>query len=244
VIARLAAHPDQVFHSDLEWWQHLLRCSINIFDRPLLQLLNEAATWGALWHYGLMENTVVVSDDAGQFRVAKHALCWVHAERHLQKLMPTSPKQAKAVELVRQAIWCFYRSLKLWKQSPTPGAEASFRRQFNRIFGQRTRYKELDALLARLARRKAELLRVLERPEIPLHTNASENDLRACVIKRKISGGTMSADGHLARDVMLGLLKTCRKLGLSFFTYLGDRLGLNGDQPKIPPLADLVIQAT
>jgi hypothetical protein len=232
-----------VFSSDLEWLEQLARCSINVFDRPLLQTLNEAATWGAIRHHGLMENTVVVSDDAGQFRVATHALCWVHAERHLQKLMPASPKQAQAVELVRQTIWCFYRGLKLWKQSPAPGAEALFRRQFNRIFGQRTGYKELDELLARLARRKAELLRVLERPEIPLHTNASENDLRACVIKRKVSGGTMSADGRVARDVMLGLSKTCRKLGLSFFDYLGDRLGLNTGQPRIPPLADLVIRA-
>nr|WP_262298192.1 transposase [Microvirga sp. HBU67692] len=88
------------------------------------------------------------------------------------------------------------------------------------------------------------LLRVLERPEIPLHTNASENDLRAWVTKRKISGGTMSADGRMARDVMLGLSKTCRKLGLAFFTYLGDRLGLNGERPRIPPLAELVIWAT
>src|SRR5215212_9390657 len=240
VIARLTKLQGQVFSSDLEWLEQLARCSINIFDRPLLQLLNEAATWGAIRHHRLMETTVVVSDDAGQFRVATHALCWVHAERHLQKLMPASPKQAKAVELVRETLWCFYRSLKLWKQSPTPGAEASFRRQFDRIFGQRTGYKDLDALLARLARRKGELLRVLARPEIPLHTNASENDLRACVIKRKISGGTMSADGRMARDVMLGLLKTCRKLGLSFFAYLGDRLGLNGDQPRIPPLASLV----
>ena len=243
VIARLTKLQGQVFSSHMEWLEHLARCSINIFDRPLLQTLNEAATWGAIRHHGLMETTVVVSDDAGQFRVAQHALCWVHAERHLQKLMPASPKQAQAVELVRETIWCFYRGLKLWKQSPTPGAEASFRRQFNRIFGQRTGYKELDELLARLARRKDELLRVLERPEIPLHTNASENDLRACVIKRKISGGTMSADGRVARDVMLGLSKTCRKLGLSFFTYLGDRLGLNTGQPRIPPLADLIIRA-
>jgi transposase IS66 family protein len=243
VITRLAAHPDQVFSSQMEWWQHLLRCSINIFDRPLLQTLNEAATWGALRHHGLMRSTVVVSDDAGQFRVATHALCWIHAERHLQKLMPASPKQAKAVELVREAIWCFYRGLKLWKQSPSPGGERVFRWQFDRIFGLRTGYKELDELLARLARRKAELLRVLERPEIPLHTNASENDLRAAVIKRKISGGTISVNGRLARDVMLGLSKTCRKLGLSFFTYLGDRLGLNPEQPKIPPLADLVARA-
>ncbi|QRM32161.1 transposase [Microvirga sp. VF16] len=243
VVARLSKLQGQVFRSDLEWLEQLARCSINIFDRPLLQTLNEAATWGAIRHHGLMDNTVVVSDDAGQFRVAQHALCWVHAERHLQKLMPASPKQAKAVELVRETIWCFYRSLKLWKQSPTAGAEALFRRQFNRIFNQRTGYKELDELLARLARRKSELLRVLERPEIPLHTNASENDLRAWVTKRKVSGGTMSVDGRLARDVMLGLSKTCRKLGLSFFDYLGDRLGLNGAQPKIPPLANLVIRS-
>jgi hypothetical protein len=243
VIARVTKLQGTVFSSQMDWLEQLARCSINIFDRPLLQTLNEAAAWGAIRHHGLMENTVVVSDDAGQFRVARHALCWVHAERHLEKLMPASPKQAKAVELIREAIWCFYRGLKLWKQSPSPGGERAFRWQFDRIFGQRTGYKELDELLARLARRKDELLRVLERPEIPLHTNASENDLRAWVIKRKISGGTMSADGRMARDVMLGLSKTCRKLGLSFFDYLGDRLGLNGDQPGIPPLAILVARA-
>jgi hypothetical protein len=130
VIAQLTKLQGQVFGSQMDWLQHLLRCSINIFDRPLLQTLNEAATWGALRHHGLMENTVVVSDDAGQFRVATHALCWVHAERHLQKLMPASPKQAQAVELVREAIWCFYRGLKLWKQSPLPGGERAFRQQF------------------------------------------------------------------------------------------------------------------
>src|SRR5215210_4808204 len=243
VIARLTKLQGSVFRSQMDWLEQLARCSINIFDRALLQTLNEAATWGALRHHGLMETTVVVSDDAGQFRIATHALCWIHAERHLQKLMPGSPKQAKAVELVREAIWCFYRSLKLWKQSPSPGGERAFRRQFDKIFGLRTGYKELDDLLARLARRKDELLRVLERPEIPLHTNASENDLRAWVIKRKISGGTMSADGRVARDVMLGLSKTCRKLRLSFFDYVGDRHGLNTDQPKIPPLAGLVTQA-
>ncbi|OCJ18543.1 hypothetical protein A6U88_33140 [Agrobacterium sp. B131/95] len=103
---------------------------------------------------------------------------------------------------------------------------------------QRTGYDALDALLVRLHRRKAELLRVLERPEIPLHTNASENDLRTFVTKRKISGGTMSRDGRVARDTMLGLMKTCKKLKLSFWHYLGDRLGISGK--IIPPLAGLV----
>lgn len=88
---------------------------------------------------------------------------------------------------------------------------------------------------------------MLERPGIPLHTNASENDLRsfvtsalslAMIAQRKISGGTMSRDGRVARDTMLGLMKTCRKLGLSFWQYLGDRIGLEGQ--AIPPLAALV----
>jgi hypothetical protein len=104
----------------------------------------------------------------------------------------------------------------------------------------RTGFVELDQLLVRLQRRKRELLKVLERPEIPLHTNASENDIRACVIKRKISGGTMSDKGRQARDVMLGLMKTCRKLRVSFYAYIGDRLGLNNRNQMIPPLAELV----
>jgi hypothetical protein len=99
-----------------------------------------------------------------------------------------------------------------------------------------------DRLLARLHRRKAELLRVLDRPEIPPHTDGSENGIRACVTRRKISGGTMSEAGRTARDVLLGLMTTCRKLGLSFFRYLGGRSRVPGAAP-IPPLPDLVRQA-
>jgi hypothetical protein len=51
------------------------------------------------------------------------------------------------------------------------------------------------------------LLRVLDRPEIPLNTNASENDIRTFVTKRKISGGTVSHNGRDARDIMLGLAR-------------------------------------
>jgi len=83
---------------------------------------------------------------------------------------------------------------------------------------------------------------VLQHPEIPLHTNGSENDIRACVTKRKVSGGTMSTAGRTARDVMLGLMKTCSKLGVSFFRYLGDRLHVPG-AITILPLPDLIRQA-
>ena len=70
--------------------------------------------------------------------------------------------------------------------------------QFNRIFKRRTGYATLDRLLKRLLGRKDELLRVLERAEIPRNTNASENDIRAFVTKHKISGGTVSEKGRQA----------------------------------------------
>jgi hypothetical protein len=135
-------------------------------------------------------------------------------------------------------IWWFYRQLKAFKADPSPQRAAELRARFDRIFKRRTGYATLDSLLKRLLANKDELLRVLERPEIPLNTNASENDIRAVVTKRKISGGTVSENGRSARDVMLGLAKTCAKLKISFFDYLGARLGIPGLQ--VQPLACLI----
>jgi hypothetical protein len=244
VIALLAAHPAKVFADDGAWRAHLAALGIDqlaVTPDPV-RIATEGALWGAIQAQGLLPGTVIVSDDAGQFRLGEHALCWVHAERLVHELVPTTDEQRRAIELTRTLIWWFYADLKAWKREPCPRRAAALRARFDRIFTRRTGYVVLDRLLARLHRRKAELLRVLERPEIPLHTNASENDIRACVTKRKISGGTMSEDGRTARDVLLGLMKTCRKLGISFYRYLGDRLCVPGAAP-IPPLPDLVRQA-
>jgi hypothetical protein len=123
-----------------------------------------------------------------------------------------------------------------------PGSQASApaaRPRFDRIVRRRTGFVTLDRLLARLHARKHELLLVLDRPEIPLHTNGSENDIRCHVTERKVSGGTWSEAGRAARDACLGLIKTCQKQGLTFFDYLGARLGVPGTLLN-PPLPDLV----
>lgn len=65
-----------------------------------------------------MGNTVVLSDDAWPFRIPNHALCWVHAERLLQKLMPKAPQQVRKLEAIRDQVWALYRDLKLWKLAP------------------------------------------------------------------------------------------------------------------------------
>jgi len=182
---------------------------------------------------------VIVSDDAGQFRVGAHALCWIHAERLVHKLLPSNDKQRNAIEIAKRMIWWFYRALKDYKLAPSAQQAQLLRARFDRVFKRAsTGFATLDRLLGRLFRNKDALLRVLDRPEIPINTNASENDIRAFVTKRKISGGTVSDNGRDARDIMLGLAKTCMKLKLSFYEFIGARLGIPG--PKIPPLASLI----
>jgi hypothetical protein len=244
VVEMLAAHPVKVFADAAAWEAHLATLGIDrlaVTPEPV-RIATEGALWGIIQAHGLLPGTVIVSDDAGQFRLGEHALCWVHAERLVHKLVPANDQQRRAVELTRTLVWWLYADLKAWQRDPCPRRAAALRARFDRIFTRHTGYVVLDRLLARLHRRKAELLRVLQRPEIPLHTNGSENDIRACVTKRKISGGTMSEAGRTARDVLLGLMKTCRKLGVSFYRYLGDRLRVPGAMP-VPPLPDLVRQA-
>jgi hypothetical protein len=241
VIDKFADHKERIFSSPEDWERHLQALGItdlNVAPDPVL-IASEGALWGAIRHQGLLEDTVIVSDDAGQFRVGVHALCWVHAERLVHKLVPANDKQRNAVEVAKRMIWWFYASLKEYKLAPSPGQAEILRARFDRIFKRRgTGYVMLDRLLKRLFRRKDALLRVLDRPEIPLNTNASENDIRTFVTKRKISGGTVSDSGRDARDIMLGLGKTCMRLKLSFYEFLGARLGVPG--PQIPPLAELI----
>jgi len=164
---------------------------------------------------------------------------WIHAERLVHKLEPFTDQQRAAQHHVRGLIWWFYADLKAYRLAPTPRRRSELRARFDRIFQRRTGFATLDRLLKRLHANKAELLMVLNRPEIPLHTNGSENDIRCQVTKRQVSGGTHSDTGRDCRDAFLGLGKTCRKLGIAFWDYLGARLGV-ATAPAVPPLSHLI----
>ena len=84
---------------------------------------------------------------------------------------------------------------------------------------------------------KDELLRMLDCPQLPLHNNGSESDIREYVTLCKVSGGTRSEAGRRTRDTFWGLKKTCRKLGISFWQFLISRLRGDG---QIPPLPDFI----
>ncbi|WP_207460762.1 transposase [Azospirillum sp. SYSU D00513] len=242
-VARLEAQSTRRFADEATWLDHLRRLDWPTRAHQLdpVRLATEGALWGSINAHGLLPDTVIVSDDAGQFDVGLHALCWVHAERLVHKLDTFTPAQHTAQQHVRSLIWWFYADLKTYQRAPTPRRRAQLRARFERIFQRRTGFSTLDRLLARLRANGKELLRVLDRPDIPLHTNGSENDLRGHVTRRKVSGGTRSDQGRDARDGFLGLMKTCAKLGIAFWDFLGHHLGVP-DSEHVSYLPDIIRQ--
>ena len=241
VVSQLAAQPRTRFANQAAWQAHLNRLGISALQvtPDPVQIATEGALWGSIHAHGFLRDTVVVSDDAGQFVAGRHALCWIHAERLVHKLDTFTDLHRNAQQHTRALIWWFYTDLKAYCAAPTARRRSEMRTRFDRIFRRRTGFVTLDRLLERLYANKTELLTVLERPEIPLHTNGSERDIRCHVIKRKISGGTHSDDGRDCRDAFLGLMHTCTKLGIAFWDYLGARLGLQTNT-IVPYLPDLI----
>lgn len=209
------------FPDSIHWKEHLQRLGIS---KPRhVKIATEAALFGSVVSQ-VPEGLVIVSDDAGQFNILTHALCWVHAERTLAKLIVPSTVKQEILKDVRQQVWDLYDELKAYKKNPSEKDKIRLEKIFDNIFTQQTNFQLLNLALKRLYINKSELLLVLERPEIPLHNNLSENDIREYVKKRKISGSTRSEEGRRCRDTFVSLKKTCRKLGISFWQFLNDRL--------------------
>jgi hypothetical protein len=201
------------------------------------RIATEGALLGGLIEKGLSLELVIISDGAGQFAILLHALCWVHAERLVHKLIPFNDQQRQDQQRVRGQIWDLYADLKAYRRDPDPTLVPALTARFDAIFTQRTAFATLNQTLKRLHGHKEKLLLVLKRPDIVLHTNGSEGDIRDYVKWRKISGGTRSDLGKHCRDAFASLKKTCRKLGISFWEYLGDRIG---GHRSIAPLPDVI----
>lgn len=218
-----------------EWEQHL--DNLGITNTRHRTIATEGALLGVLFEQGLVEDLVIVSDDAGQFNVLSHALCWIHMERLIHTMIPLNDQHRKDIASIREQLWELYADLKAYKETPAECDKNALANRFEQLFTRKTSYGLLNSLLKRIHKNKAELLLVLERPEIPLHTNGSERDIRDYVKKKKVSGGTRSDLGRQCRDTFASLKKTCRKLGVSFWEYLVDR---QSGAENILPLTELM----
>jgi hypothetical protein len=224
-----------VFGDAATWQAHL--AARGLTSVRAVRIATEGALLGSLVAHGVSPELVVVSDGAPQFDVLVHASCWLHAERPLHRLVPFCEAHRRAIEGVRQPLWALYQELKAYRQAPDAARKPALEAQFDALVTARTGYPSVDGVLAEMAAHKADLLRVLEQPEVPLHNNVAESHIREYVTKRKISGSTRSEAGRRCRDTFASLKKTCRALGVNFWAYVQDRVLGRG---CIPRLAELI----
>jgi len=129
LIARLAEQPQRAFADQAAWQAQLDRLGFTelttapepagrlaghrFASRPEpVQIATEGAVWGSIHAHDFLRDAVVLSDDAGQFAVGRHALCWVHAERLVHKRDAFADHSRAAQQRVRKLIWNFHAALK------------------------------------------------------------------------------------------------------------------------------------
>src|SRR5262249_19767290 len=188
---------------------------------------------------GVAPDLGVLSDGAGQFVVLVHAACWVHADRLFAKLLPHNEQHRAVIENIRSQIWDLYRDMQAYRAQPQETRRPHLQARFDAITEQRTGYPNVDSGLKEMREHRADLLRALERPEMPFHNNAMQSDISEFGERRRMSGGTRNDAGRRCRDTFASLKKTCRKLGLRFWDYLQDRVRALGNIPRLAQLIRL-----
>jgi hypothetical protein len=182
---------------------------------------------------------LLLCDDAPQFKrlTEELALCWVHDGRHYKKLNPIVPAHREHLEGFRKAYWAFYGQLLQFKHTPTSTEATRLSEEFDRLFSTRTDYAELDERIAKTLAKKEALLMVLRHPELPLHNNDAELGARAQARVRDVSLHTKSNAGTQAKDTFMTIVQTAKKLGVSAYEYIHDRVS---GKFELPSLAQLI----
>jgi hypothetical protein len=235
--AKMSQQADGVWLGRQAWEEQLKLWGVT--SEAHCRQVSEAALFGKLLTEKWYDNLGLVSDDAPQFKLFGfvHGLCWVHGERKIDRLIPLTTRHRQAKEQAQDTFWELYKSLQAYRLEPTGTDKESIECQFDQLCQTKTGYPDLNEALNLLHAKRDAFLAVLEYPHLPLHNNLAENDIREYARLRKISGGTRSDSGRRCRDTFMSLKKTCRKLGVSFQSYLRDRLRGRGE---IPLLADLM----
>lgn len=191
---------------------------IGIGNKKLKSQCIEAGLVGFISETILKKGQVLLSDRAGQFAVFNHAGCWVHMERPLRKLKVSSPEAEKELSQVREAIWNLYDKVKE-AACKRIGREEVYQ-LYDQLVAMRSMSPSVNEVIASFAKYREEMLKALDCPNLPLHNNDSERDIRGVAKRRNISGSTKSEEGKMFRDGLITLKQTCARLGISFMGYL------------------------
>jgi len=241
----------KVTRQTLQSWQNgivldeiafIARLNDDLPDLPLQQrktIIDAAAIAAYHAETGSPVIQTLICDDAPQFNWLAISMmaCWIHEGRHYKKLIPVVAVHREILNDFLKRFWEFYDQLLDYREQPIQETAIKLETEFGQLFATQTGYNELDKRIAKTLTKKESLLLVLKYPELPLHNNPAELGARFRVRKRDISFGPRTEDGKNAWDTFMTLAATCKKLGISFYEYIRERIT---KAKSIPPLAELI----
>lgn len=187
---------------------------------------NKQSCHEVLLSLGAKTPRFLITDDAPNFKghVKSHQLCWIHEIRKYKLTEVYKRIESNTLNLILKRWRYFYHLMNEYLKNPTLEKKERIIKEFESITKIKTLVKPIDLQLERTRKNQKLLLLFLRYPHIPIENNMAERDLRERVIKRKISLQNRSKKGLDAWDLMLSLASTCRKLSISFWDYLNDRI--------------------
>ena len=188
---------------------------------------------------GIAVVKVLVCDDAPQFKLLTDelALCWIHIGRHYKRLNPVVPLHQEQLNDFLRCFWEYYHKLAAYKKNPSSNQSKLLIKEFDVLFSTKTGYDDLDNRIEKNKTQKEELLVVLKHPEVPLHNNLSENGARVEKRRQDVSLQTKTDEGTKAKDTMMSIIETCKKLGISGYKFIHDRVT---KKFRMPSLAEMI----
>ena len=241
-INQLKLLPQQTVFTETEFDQLLHKYLSKLGSQHRNRIYEAAAI--AFYHQQstIPQVKTLLCDDAPQFKLITDdlALCWIHEVRHYKKLNPFVACHQKILDDFLEQFWEYYRRLLAYRCTPSwdkahvrTQCAVELELEFWKLFTSKTGYEQLDERKRLTALKVDELLLVLEHPELPLHNNPAELAARTMVQRRNISYATQTQQGTKAWDIFMSLVDTTRKLGISFFEYMRDRISKIGGIPSL-----------
>jgi len=180
----------------------------------------------------------LICDNAPQFKlITKNlGLCWVHDARYYKKLTPIIQPHKEELKIFQGKYWDYYKELHQYKKAPSKEFKHSLDVKFDDLFATQTTYDKLNDRIKKTKGNKAELLLVLDIPNIPLHNNLSENAARVQKRRQDVSLQTKTEAGTKAKDTMMSIVESCKKLGVNSFEFIQDRVTKTFEMPSLAEL--------
>ena len=147
-LSKLSCHKNKIFNNETRWINFLKWKKIKTERHK--RVATEGALVGSITYHGFNPELAIISDDAGQFKVFLHGLCWIHAERTVQKIIGFNDHHNQLLEEAKTDIWELYNNLKKYRQSPVDKEKKYLENRLDALFTRKTGFATLARALKRL----------------------------------------------------------------------------------------------